>query len=153
MTPFLAGAVLAAALAGLPLLVRHMRAAPVLEQSIVVACCVAFGSGFAAVLGVLAALVGAPAVAVACTVMIAASGLLLSRRDLLDAVGLCLLAASGVWAVAEEAVTTLFLVPAMLFWLAASLIRIAAPCEPADQAWPPSEKVTSQVVRAAAVMK
>jgi hypothetical protein len=140
VVPFLGGAVLGAAVAGLPLLIRKVRSAPAREQRIVVAYCVAFGGVIVAVLAALAALAGAPAIAVACVVTIVASGLLLSGYDLVAAAGLCLLAGCGAWVAREEAVNTLFLTPAMLSWLAAGLMRIGSPPERTDDGWLPSER-------------
>lgn len=127
LVPFLGGAVLGAAVAGLPVLVREVRWAPPRARWVVVACCVVFGGGFVAALAMLAALLAAFVVAAVCAGMVLSSGLLLVGPDVVPAVGLCLVAVCGAWVVGQEAATALFLVPAAVFWLAAGLIRIGSP--------------------------
>lgn len=131
LVPFLGGAVLGAAVAGLPVLVREVRWAPPGDRWIVVACCVVFGGGFVAALAMLAVLLAALSVAAVCAGMVLASGLLMVGPDVVSAVGLCLVAVCGAWVVGQEAATALFLMPAAVFWLAAGLIRLGSPSEAA----------------------
>jgi hypothetical protein len=129
LAPFLGGVVLGAAVAGLLELVREVRSAPPRDRWIVEACCVAFGSGFVAALATLEVLLGVPLLALVCAGAVLASGLLLVGPDVVPALGLCLVAASGAWVVGQQEATALFLVPAALFWLAAGLIRIGSPSD------------------------
>jgi hypothetical protein len=152
LVPVAGGVVLGAAVAGLPALVRAVRWAPPRDRWIVVACCVAFGSGFVAALAMLAALLAAFLVAMVCAGMVLSSGLLLVGSDVVPAVGLCLVAVCGAWVVGQDAATALFLAPAAVFWLAAGVIRIGSPSDVAGVE-PVPRRRDRQVVSAAAVKK